>query len=45
VAVAMMDEINIIVDRHGALCAEAGTIERDHVPFAELFEKINPRVQ
>ena len=33
---AMMDDVDTIVDRYGAMCDDCGQIDEDHVPFSDL---------
>ena len=34
---AMMDEVQAIVRKYGGSCYEGGPVERDYVPFADVF--------
>ena len=38
---AMEREVDAIARKYGWDCVESGPIERDHVPFAELFEDVD----
>jgi len=34
---AIFDEVNGIVDPYGGYCMECSVVERDHVPFVDIF--------
>jgi hypothetical protein len=36
----MMDELNKLVDRYGAIADDCGPIDVDHIPFASVFGEL-----